>query len=51
MTKAIVAALALVILPATAFAMCSGKQHRAMSCAEGTVWNSETRTCVKQVSS
>ena len=44
-------ALALTVLPAISFAQCAGKSHQAMSCAEGTVWDSDTRTCVEQVSS
>ncbi len=48
-TKTILAAVALTILPAAAFAMCSGKSHQAMSCAEGTVWDANSQSCVKQV--
>lgn len=49
--KTILAALALTVLPAVSYAACSGKSHQAMSCAEGSVWDADTRTCVKQVSS
>jgi hypothetical protein len=49
--KIVFTALALTILPATAFATCSGKTHLGMSCAEGTVWDADSRTCVEQVSS
>ncbi|MCX8227670.1 MAG: carbohydrate-binding module family 14 protein [Sulfitobacter sp.] len=37
--------LALVALPTFGFAMCTSEQH-AMSCAEGTVYDAETATCV-----
>ncbi len=50
-TKTIFVALALTILPAAAFAACSGKSHQAMSCAEGTVWDATSQTCVKQATS
>lgn len=49
--KTILTALALTVLPAASFAMCSGKSHQAMSCAEGTVWDVESESCVKQVTS
>ena len=37
--------LALVVLPSLGFAMCSSEQH-VMSCAEGTVYDAESATCV-----
>lgn len=41
------AALALVALPSLAAAQCThDKQEQAMSCAEGTTYDSATRACV-----
>lgn len=41
------AALALLALPSFAAAGCAhGKQKHAMSCAEGTIYDSATRSCV-----
>lgn len=37
--------LALVALPSFGFAMCASQKH-AMSCAEGSVYDAETATCV-----
>lgn len=53
MTKKTVAlALALTVLPAFAFAYCSGGYtEQAVSCATGTVWDAASQTCVEQVSS
>ena len=52
-TAALTAVLALA--PSLALAMgCSGFGHeteQAMSCAEGTVWDAETETCIEQVTS
>jgi hypothetical protein len=47
------AALILAATPGLAFAMCSGMKpsETAMSCANGMVWDSQTRTCVAPVSS
>ena len=49
-TKTILAALALTIAPSLALAMgCSGYNHtsqQAMSCADGTVWDATTQTCI-----
>lgn len=37
---------------AAAFATCNGKAHQqAMSCADGTIYDAETRTCVPIVNS
>jgi len=47
--KTLLAALALSAAPSFGIAMCSGDSHQAMSCAEGTVWDSETNSCVQQV--
>ena len=51
--KTLLAALVIVGAPTLAAAECNWGQHEttAMSCAEGTVWDVETETCVKQVSS
>ncbi|TCS63776.1 adenylosuccinate lyase [Primorskyibacter sedentarius] len=47
--KTILAAAALTVVPALgAWAACSGHSE-AMSCAQGTVYDSATGTCVKQV--
>jgi len=47
------AALALVAMPSFAMAAgCSyGKDRQAMSCAEGTTWDSATSTCTPVASS
>lgn len=47
-TKTILAALALAVAPSLAFAACSGFKHEdvAMSCAPGSVWDAESRSCV-----
>ncbi|WP_373028071.1 carbohydrate-binding module family 14 protein [Sulfitobacter sp.] len=42
--------LALVVLPTFGFATCSSQEH-AMSCAEGTVYDAETATCVTAATS
>lgn len=42
--------LALVALPTFGFAACTSQKH-AMSCAEGTVYDVETATCVAAVTS
>ena len=46
--KTALAALALTVLPAMSFAMCSGKSHQAMSCAAGSVYDAASGTCVPQ---
>ena len=47
-TKTVLVALALTLAPALAFAQgCNyGKSQQAMSCAEGTVYDTATGTCV-----
>lgn len=50
-TKTFVAAFCLSLLPVGAFAMCSGHDDIAASCAEGYVWDAEKETCVETVSS
>ena len=47
--KTLLAAAALSLVPAVSMAMCAGKSHQAMSCADGMVWDSEQQTCVEQV--
>lgn len=42
--------LALIVLPSFAFATCSSEQH-VMSCAEGTVYDAESASCVSSVNS
>jgi len=45
--KRLVLAIALISSPLTAWAQCSGhSDQRAMSCAEGSQWNTETNSCV-----
>jgi len=49
--KASLAAMALAILPTMSLALgdCSGREKQAQSCTSGTVWDSATQSCVKQV--
>ncbi|HEY9019902.1 MAG: hypothetical protein QUV10_04265 [Paracoccaceae bacterium] len=47
--KTAFAALVLTLAPMMVSAACSSS-HQAMSCAEGMVWDSETRTCTQQLS-
>lgn len=49
-TTTLAAALAFLLLPVTAFAMC-GHEQQAQSCADGMVWDAVQKACVKQVSS
>jgi hypothetical protein len=44
--KRLILALALASSPLAAFAACSGDHQQAMSCAENTMWDEATRTCV-----
>lgn len=47
--KTLCVALALTVIPTLSFAMCSGYGHdqaASMSCADGTVWDAQTGTCV-----
>jgi len=45
--KRLVLVLALISSPLAASAQCSGhSDQRAMSCAEGSQWNSDTNSCV-----
>jgi hypothetical protein len=47
-TKTMIAAVALAVLPTLSFAMCAGKSHEqvVMSCADGTVYDYESKACV-----
>ena len=49
--KTALIALALITLPALASAQCQCSKQQAQSCAPGTVWDSESSTCVEQVNS
>ena len=45
--KILIAAVALTVAPVAAFAACfDGHSEANISCAEGTQWDVETRTCV-----
>ncbi|WP_168222898.1 hypothetical protein [Oceanicola sp. D3] len=44
-TKTALAALALALSPALAYAECSS-QHVRMSCADGKVWDDKTASCI-----
>jgi len=48
--KTVFAALALSVAPMMVSAACSSF-HQAMSCADGMIWDNETRSCTKQLSS
>jgi hypothetical protein len=52
--KVLLAALALAAAPGLASAMCSWSAHgteQAMTCAEGTVWDATSQTCVTAATS
>ncbi|WP_425044204.1 carbohydrate-binding module family 14 protein [Primorskyibacter sp. S87] len=49
--KTLACALTLALVPAIAYASCSGRGHQAQSCAPGTVWDAGSQTCVKSVNS
>ncbi|PJE36786.1 adenylosuccinate lyase [Pseudooceanicola lipolyticus] len=49
--KTALAALTLTLVPAVGFAMCSGHETQAQSCAEGSVWDAASQSCVKQATS
>ena len=46
--KTLLVAVMLTALPSLSFAMCSGYKHQeaSMSCADGTVYDAESKTCV-----
>ncbi|MEM9341459.1 MAG: hypothetical protein AAGA87_00280 [Pseudomonadota bacterium] len=47
-TKILIVALAMVAAPSLSFAMCSYGKHQeaAISCADGTVYDDESKSCV-----
>ncbi|SIN93951.1 chitin-binding domain-containing protein [Vannielia litorea] len=45
-TKTALAALALAFAPVLAHAECASKHEVTMSCAEGTVWDEKTSSCI-----
>ena len=47
--KRFVLALVLLASPLPAFAACSNGTDQAMSCAEGSMWDSKTQACVPVV--
>ena len=52
-TRLTLAAIALILTPGLAFAMCGDhavKQDSAAACPAGQIWNGETGTCVKTTS-
>ncbi|MCC5975403.1 MAG: hypothetical protein JJT81_15325 [Rubellimicrobium sp.] len=47
--KTLATALTIAVLPGLAAAMCSGKtavEQQAMNCADGTMWDQASSTCV-----
>ncbi|MDU8944983.1 hypothetical protein [Ovoidimarina sediminis] len=46
--KTVLFALLLSALPTLSFAMCSGYGHQeaTMSCADGSIWDTEKKACV-----
>jgi len=50
--KTTLTALALAVMPVLAAAQgCFDSSHQAQSCAPGTVWDSESRSCTEQANS
>jgi len=49
MIKSMVCAAFLAAFPVIGYATCNDG-HQAMSCAQGTVWDAATQSCVEQVS-
>ena len=45
------AALMLVMLPGLAASACIGHTAQTMTCADGQIWDSETRTCLPNTTS
>ena len=47
-TKTLFVAAILAVTPALSFAQCFGDGHQeaSMSCADGMVWDKDSRTCV-----
>ena len=51
-TKVVLTSLALTLATSlSAYAGCKGHSEQAMSCADGTVWDTESRSCVPQTTS
>lgn len=51
-TKTVLIAIALTLLPGIALAMCGHRQQQqVMSCAEGSVWDSEKQICTPATNS
>jgi hypothetical protein len=48
--KTLLIAVALTLLPGLAMAKCSGFDQQAMSCAQGSVWDSAKQACTPIVS-
>ena len=44
-------ALSLAVLPALAHASCAAHAQQSQSCAPGTVWDSQSQSCVPQANS
>ncbi|MFY0680269.1 MAG: hypothetical protein JXR13_06820 [Thalassovita sp.] len=51
MLRTTLIACVLILMPIASFAMCSEGHQQAMSCIDGMVWDAETQSCIKQVSS
>jgi hypothetical protein len=52
--KTVLSAAVLAMLPGLSFAMCGGEarsDQQAMTCSEGTQWDTETATCVPVINS
>ncbi|MYM54193.1 carbohydrate-binding module family 14 protein [Thalassovita mangrovi] len=47
MIKTILTAVILTAAPLAASAQCTKDHQQAMSCADGTVWDAETKSCTK----
>ena len=48
--KTALAALLLTALPVVSYAQC-GHDRQVQSCEEGSIWDSELNSCVKQITS
>ncbi|MBR9651754.1 carbohydrate-binding module family 14 protein [Thalassovita aquimarina] len=47
MIKIVLTAVVLTAAPLAAFAQCSRDHQQVMSCADGTVWDAESKSCTK----
>lgn len=47
MLRTVLTAVILTAAPLAAAAECSSQHQQAMSCADGLVWDSETKRCTK----